>query len=63
MVISAFLISRKGNSSDNGLIECFFGVLKLEMFYEKGEKYKTLEELREEIEDYIYYYNKKTKKN
>ena len=50
---------RKGNSLDNGLIECFFGLLKLEMFYEQEEKYKTLEELKEAIEDYIYYYNNK----
>ena len=46
-------ISRKGNSLDNGLMECFFGLLKLEMFYEQEEKYKTLEELKETIEDYI----------
>ena len=38
--------SRKGNSLDNGLMECFFGLLKLEMFYEQKEKYKTLEELK-----------------
>ena len=52
-------MSRKGNSLDNGLMECFFGQLKSEMFYEQEEKYKTLEELREAIEDYIYYYNNK----
>ena len=52
-------MSRKGNSLDNGLMECFFGLLKLEMFYEQEEKYKTLEELKEAIEDYIYYYNNK----
>ena len=39
-------MSRKGNSLDNGLMECFFGLLKLEMFYEHKEKYKTLEELK-----------------
>ena len=47
-------MSRKGNSLDNGLMECFFGLLKSEMFYEQEEKYKTLEELKEAIEDYIY---------
>ncbi|WP_405350765.1 IS3 family transposase [Fusobacterium animalis] len=52
-------MSRKGNSLDNGLMECFFGLLKSEMFYEQEEKYKTLEELQEAIEDYIYYYNNK----
>ena len=35
-------MSRKGNSLDNGLMECFFGLLKSEMFYEQEEKYKTL---------------------
>ncbi|MCY7009293.1 IS3 family transposase, partial [Fusobacterium simiae] len=50
-------MSRKGNSLDNGLMECFFGLLKSEMFYEQEEKYKTLEELKGAIEDYIYYYN------
>ncbi|WP_338992797.1 IS3 family transposase [Fusobacterium animalis] len=52
-------MSRKGNSLDNGLMECFFGLLKSEIFYEQEEKYKTLEELKEAIEDYIYYYNNK----
>ena len=52
-------MSRKGNSLDNGLMECFFGLLKSEIFYEQEEKYKTLEELQEAISDYIYYYNNK----
>ena len=52
-------MSRKGNSLDNGLMECFFGLLKSEMFYEQEEKYGTLEESKEAIEDYIYYYNNK----
>ena len=47
-------MSRKGNSLDNGLMECFFGLLKSEMFYEQEAKYKTLEELEKTIEDYIY---------
>ena len=50
---------RKRNSLDNELIECFFGLLKSEIFYEQEEKYKALEELKEAIEDYIYYYNNK----
>jgi len=37
-------MSRKGNSLDNGLMECFFGLLKSEMFYEQEKNYKTLEE-------------------
>ena len=52
-------MSRKGNSLDNGLMECFFGLLKSEMFYGQEEKYRTLDELKEAIEDYIYYYNNK----
>ncbi|ERT44169.1 hypothetical protein HMPREF1539_00039, partial [Fusobacterium nucleatum CTI-2] len=28
----------------NGLMECFFGLLKSEMFYEQEKNYKTLEE-------------------
>ena len=52
-------MSGKGNSLDNGLMECFFGLLKSEMFYEQEEKYKTLEELEKAIEKYIYYYNNK----
>jgi len=52
-------MSRKGNSLDSGLIGCFFGLLKSEMFYDQEEKYKTLEELEGAIEDYIYYYNNK----
>ena len=46
-------MSRIGNSSDNGLMECFFGLLKSEIFYEQEEKYKRLEELKEAIKDYI----------
>ena len=52
-------MSRKGNSLDNGLMEHFFGLLKSEIFYKQEEKYKTLEELKEVIEDYVYYYNNK----
>lgn len=52
-------MSRKGNSLDNGLMECFFGLLKSEMFYGQEEKYKTLEELEKAIEEYINYYNNK----
>ena len=28
-------MSRKGNSTDNGLMENFFGLLKAEMFYDQ----------------------------
>lgn len=52
-------MSRKRNILDNGLMECFFGLLKSEMFYDQEEKYKTLEDLKEAIETYINYYNNK----
>lgn len=38
-------MSRKGNCMDNGIMENFFGRLKVEMYY--GEK----------LEEYIHYYN------
>ena len=50
-------MSRKGNSMDNGLMENFFGILKTEMFYEQEDKYETLDDLINAIDDYIYYYN------
>ena len=49
---------RKGISLDNGLKEDFFGLLKLEMFYEQEERYKTLEEFKG-INRRLYYYNNK----
>ena len=50
-------MSRKGNSLDNGLMENFFGILKIEMFYDQEDNYKTIEDLINAIKDYIYYYN------
>lgn len=49
-------MSRKGNCLDNAVIENFFGTLKSEMFYLK--KFKSIQELKEEIHQYINYYNK-----
>ena len=40
-------------------MECFFSLLKSEMFYGQEAAYRTLDELKEAIEDYIYYYNNK----
>lgn len=48
-------MSRKATCADNASMENFFGILKQEMYY--GEKLMTYEELKHEIEDYIYYYN------
>ena len=48
-------MSRKGNCLDNAIIENFFGVLKSELYYLK--KYHSIEQLKQEIEEYINYYN------
>jgi transposase InsO family protein len=48
-------MSRKGNCLDNAIIENFFGILKFEMFY--TQKFKSIEELKKEIKEYINYYN------
>jgi putative transposase len=48
-------MSRKGNCLDNAIIENFFGIIKSELFY--TEKFKTIEQLKQKIEDYIFYYN------
>ncbi len=48
-------MSRKGNCLDNAVIENFFGILKSELFYLK--KYKSIDQLKTEINEYITYYN------
>jgi putative transposase len=48
-------MSRKGNCLDNAIIENFFGILKSELFYLK--KYKSVNQLKLEIKEYINYYN------
>ena len=50
-------MSRKGNCYDNSVMENFFGILKQEMYY--GNTYYSFEELKDAIEKYIKYYNKK----
>ena len=52
-------MSRKGNCLDNSLMENFFGIMKNEMFYGHESEFKTLEELRNAMDDYIIYYNEK----
>ncbi|MFS9140227.1 IS3 family transposase [Streptococcus infantis] len=52
-------MSRKGNSPDNGMMESFFGILKSEMFYGYEKSFKSLDQLKQAIVDYIYYYNNK----
>lgn len=50
-------MSRKGNCLDNAVIENFFGTLKSELFYTK--KFDNVEQLKNEIHQYIKYYNNK----
>ena len=48
-------MSRKGNCLDNAVMENFFGLLKSELLY--LQEFKSIEEFRDELEKYIYYYN------
>ena len=50
-------MSRKGNCLDNAVMENFFGLLKTEMFYKYH--FESAEQLIQEIEKYIEYYNNK----
>lgn len=50
-------MSRKGNCIDNSPMENFFGILKQEMYY--GETFNTLNDLENEIEKYVKWYNNK----
>jgi len=50
-------MSRKGNVLDNSPTENFFGRLKTELFNDKEFKYKSIKELKKDIEKYIEYYN------
>lgn len=47
-------MSRPGRCIDNGPMEGFFGTLKTEMFY--GMRFDHMDQLIEEIHNYIYYY-------
>lgn len=53
-------MSRKGNCLDNSVMENFFGILKQDIYY--GNTFYSFEELKSEIEKYIYYYNNKRTK-
>ena len=50
-------MSRKGNCYDNGIMESFFGVLKNEMFYDFENDYKTFDDLKCAIDEYIHFFN------
>ena len=52
-------MSRKCNSTDNSMMESFFGILKSEMFYGYEQTFKSIKELEGAIVDYIDYYNNK----
>ena len=48
-------MSRKGNCLDNAIVESFFGTLKCELYY--LNRYTSVEQLKQDIEEYIDYYN------
>ena len=48
-------MSRKGNCLDNSPTENFFGILKQEIYY--GRTFKSFNELKKAIKEYIKYYN------
>ena len=50
-------MSRKGNCLDNCIMENFFGKMKNEMFYGHEYEFKSLNVLKEAMEEYIAYYN------
>lgn len=50
-------MSRKGNCLDNSVMENFFGHLKSELLY--IQKFQTIEHFKEELIEYIDYYNHK----
>lgn len=52
-------MSRKGNCFDNCIIESFFGTLKNEMFYGHENEFKTFDQFKKAISEYIDYYNNK----
>ena len=45
----------QGNCLDNAIMENFFGLLKSELLYLR--EFKDINEFRDELEKYIYYYN------
>ena len=49
--------SRKGNCIDNCIMETFFGTIKREMFYGHEYEFKTFDQLKQAIAEYIDYYN------
>ena len=59
-------MSRKGNCYDNCIMETFFGRMKTEMYYGCEKDFKSFDEFRAAVAEYMDYYNndriqKKTK--
>ena len=52
-------MSRKGNCIDNSIMESFFGTMKNEMFYGHESEFRTFEQFRKAVAEYIDYYNNK----
>ena len=50
-------MSRKGNCIDNCIMESFFGVMKNEMFYGHESEFKTFDQFKKAVAEYIDYYN------
>ncbi len=50
-------MSRKGNCLDNSVMENFFGLLKSELLY--LQEFESLEQFKQELIEYIDYYNNK----
>jgi len=50
-------MSRKGTCLDNSIVENFFGLLKSELLY--LQKFKSIEHFKQELIEYIDYYNNK----
>lgn len=50
-------MSRKGNCLDNAVAENFFGLLKSELLY--LQKFQSIEQFKQELIDYLDYYNNK----
>ena len=48
-------MSRAGKCIDNGPMERFFGIIKVEKYY--LNKYTTLGDLKNDIKEYIMFYN------
>ena len=51
-------MSRNDNCLDNGKMETFFSTLKREMYYGHEKEFRTREQLKAAIEEYIDYYNR-----